>query len=254
MLGDCTVSCSGEAVFACNTAGNHYGGALVVHDSSQVFWSGKTQFYDNWAGDFGGAIAVHHSNVFSSGNTSYDRNSALFGARGILVLDNCTISWSGETTFAFNTCKNYSGGVLVVHDSSQAFWSGKTQFSENWAGVGGGAMVVYNHSCVFGSGDTTFARNDALDNAGGILVRSVIAPYRGAGKRLLLLIQLKTMVEARSLYTTALKPFGERKHDSMITGPACMGVPWLFTSTPTFSVAGIRHMTEMVQLILQGPF
>ena len=83
---------------------------------------------------------------------------------------------------------------------------------------------------------------------------SVIAPYRGTGKRFLLVIQLKTMMKARSLYTTALKPFGEGKHDSMITGPACLEVPRLFTTTPTFSVSGIRHMTEIVQLILQGPF
>ena len=69
---------------------------------------------------------------------------------------------------------------------------------------------------------------------------SVIAPYRGAGKRFLFLIQLKTRTEERSLYTTALKPFGEGKHDPIVTGPACMRVPWLFTTTPTFSVAGIR--------------
>ena len=38
----------------------------------------------------------------------------------------------------------------------------------------------------------------------------------------------------------------------MITWPVLTGVPWLFTTTLAFSEAGIRHLPEMVHLIMQG--
>ena len=60
-----------------------------MRDSSQAFWRGKTRFYDNWAGFYGGAMVVYdHSDVFGSGDTSYDRNSAVEIARAVLVLNN----------------------------------------------------------------------------------------------------------------------------------------------------------------------
>ena len=66
-------------------------------------------------------VVYVHSDVFGSGDTSYDRNSAVDIAGAVLVLDNCTVSWSGETIFSSNKAQNYEGGALVVHDSFVAF-------------------------------------------------------------------------------------------------------------------------------------
>ena len=68
-------------------------------------------------------------------------------------------------------------------------------------------MVVYDHSDVFGRGETTYARNRALDSAGGILVLGNCTILWNGETNFACNTQLKTMMEARSLYTTALKPF-----------------------------------------------
>ena len=88
----------------------------------------------------------------------------------------------------------------------------------------------------------------------GVFWCSVFASYHGAGKRFLLVIQLKTIMEVRSLYMTALNPFEVGKHNSMITGPAVLEVPLLFSTNPTSRVAGIRHMIEIVRFLVQGAF
>ena len=76
--------------------------------------------------------------------------------------------------------------------------------------------------------------------------------YRGL--RFLLAIQLKTIVEVRSLYMTALQTFGVGKHNSMTTGQTVLLVPLLFSTTPTSSVPGIRHMIEIVRFLVQDAF
>ena len=113
-------------------------------------------------------------------------------------------------------------------------------------------MVVYDHSDVFGSGDTTYEIEHLIMQ--GAFWCSVIAPYHGAGKRFLLVIQLKTIMEVRSLYMTALKPFGVGKHNSMITGPAVLEVPLLFSTTPMSSVSGLRHLIKIVRFLAQEAF
>ena len=75
-------------------------------------------------------------------------------------------------------------------------------------------------------------------------------PYHGVGKQPSLLIRAKTIVEVRSLYMTALEPFGVGKPISLKTEPAVMGVRLLLTSTLAFSVAGVRHLPEIVHLIV----
>ena len=101
-------------------------------------------------------------------------------------------------------------------------WSGKPRFYDNMTGVDGDAMVVYDHSDVFGSGDTKYARNRALDNAGGILVLGN-CPVSWSGEAVFACNTAETYLEVRSLYMTALKPFGVGKHNSMTTGPAVLG-------------------------------
>ena len=49
---------------------------------------------------------------------------------------------------------------------------------------------------------------------------------------------------------TALKPFGVGNHNIMITGPAVLEVPLLFSTTPTSSIAGIRQMGETGRILV----
>ena len=79
-----------------------------------------------------------YSDVFGSGDTTYARNSGLYGG-AIFVTDNATMSWSGETVFSSNTtAKTGDGGAIHVYRSSQAFWSEKTFFENNSATQSGG--------------------------------------------------------------------------------------------------------------------
>ena len=208
-----------------NTNYERHGGAVCATDHSNIAWEGATYFFHNTAGYLGGAISVFHGS---------------------------NVSWRGEIPLDRNVSGLYSGGVSLVYVSILS-WSGKTRFCDDMAGVDGGAMVAYDHSDVFGSGDTTYARDGALDNAETFWC-SVIAPYHVAGKQFLLVIQLKTIMEVRSLYMTALKSFGTEKHNSTITGPAVLEVPLLFSATPRSSVAGIRHIIEIMRFLVQEAF
>ena len=49
---------------------------------------------------------------------------------------------------------------------------------------------------------------------------------------------------------TALEPFGVRKTISLKNEPTVMGVRLLLTSTLAFSVVGVRHLPEIVHLIV----
>ena len=244
-----TVSWRGEITLDTNFAGLYGGGVSLVY-CSILSWSGKTQLYDDMDGGDGGVMVVYdHSDVFGSGDTTYARNRALDNAGGILVLGICIVSWSGEAVFACNTAENYYGGALVVYDSSQPFWSGKTQFYDHWAGGFGGVIAVLHHSNVSSSENTSYDRNCALFGAGCILVLET-TPYHGVGKQPSLLMRAKTIVEARSLYMTALEPFGVGKPIYLKTEPAVMGMRLLLTSTLAFLAAGVRHLPKIVHLIV----
>ena len=130
--------------------------------------------------------ATDHTNIAREGATYFLHNTAGYSGGAIFVFHGSIVSWRGEITLDTNFAGLYGGGMSLVYGS--ILWrSGKTRcFYDDMVGDDAGAMVVYDHSsCVFSSGGTTFARNGALDINAGENWCSVIAPYRGAGKRFL---------------------------------------------------------------------
>ena len=184
MAGGSVVSWSRRKTYFIDNLSYLDGGAATIRDGSIASWSGVVSFFCNTCGWYGGAVyATDHTNIACEGATYFFHNTAGYSGGAIFVFHGSSIvSWRGEITLDTNFAGLYGGGMSLVYGSILS-WSGKTRcFYDDMVGVDAGAMVVYDHSCVFSSGGTTFARNGALDNAGGNWY-SVIAPYRGAGKR-----------------------------------------------------------------------
>ena len=171
------------------------------------------------------------------------------------MLGNCIVSWSGEAVFACNTAENHYGGALVVYETAhKPFGMGK----HSCMITGPAVLEVQLLFSTTPTSSVAGIRHNMIEIVRFLAQEafwcSITAPYHRARKQPSLLIRAKTIVKVRSLYITALKPFGVGKPNHLKTGPVLMGVPWLFTTDLAFSVAGIRHLPEMVHLIMQGAF
>ena len=111
---------------------------------------------------------------------------------------------------------------MYATDHTNVAWEGATCFFHNTAGYLGGTISVFHGSNVSWRGEITLDTNFAGLYGGGVSLVS-------------------------GLYF-----HGVEKHGSMMTWLALMGVPWLITTTPTLSVAGIRHI--MPEIEVQGYF
>lgn len=171
VYGGSVFSWSGDTEFADNAA--PLGGALSVVNGSRASWSAtSTKFHNNSAVLGGGGLLVFASSDVSwSGDTEYNGNTALSGA-AVLVYDG-SVGWTGATTFSSNVASADGGAVgssesdSLQRDDTTLTINGPTTFSNNTAGAKGGAVALLGRLFLdIGTVDVVFSSNHA-DVAGG---------------------------------------------------------------------------------------
>lgn len=163
-LGSSVVWSGSMTEFQGNVA-NHSGGAVAVHPSSELSWSGSCRFTDNTATVNAGALILGSSMASWSGNSEFVGNHA---SRGGAISANygSALSWTGSSVFAHNTAGSHGGAILLWEESS-ATWAGEASFVNNSAVSFGGAIYAYDSSTVVSTGNTSFVSNSALDAGSG---------------------------------------------------------------------------------------
>eukprot|EP00903_Cladosiphon_okamuranus_P013950 g12974.t1 len=133
-----------------NNSGVLGGGGLVITGSSEVSWSGDTEYTGNRALS-GGAVLVHEgSSVGWTGATTFSSNAAgadggAVGSResGLLQSSDSTLTINGSTSFSNNTAGANGGAVALLGGLSLDVGSAvDVVFSGNHADVAGGAVFV----------------------------------------------------------------------------------------------------------------
>ena len=99
-----TISKRRKTAFACNVVVNNIGGALVVHNSFQAFWSGKMTFAND------AMVLEDYSTASWTSETSCTANTV--AAWGTIYIKLAT--HDGNTTFKANTVNAGQGGALSI--------------------------------------------------------------------------------------------------------------------------------------------
>ena len=153
------------------------GGALMVSNSSTLFFERSTTMVNNTAGDGGAMFILGGSSIFWTGTTTFRGNSAISGGGAVYLAQSCKSSWAGLTVFSDNTVELVRGGALCLWDNSSATWSGITTFSQNFAPYGG-AISAWIGSRVAWMGVTSFHSNHATYGGAVELRQSNITSFR----------------------------------------------------------------------------
>lgn len=170
------VSWTGRTNFALNNS-TIGGGALTLFDGSGASWgTERTTFTDNF-GTVGGALFVASSDIAWSGNTQYAGNRALSGG-AIYLLNGSTVGWTGDTEFSWNEASADGGAVgstaldssLNTKESTLAV-NGPTAFFGNTCGANGGVLALLGGMSVdVGDVAVSFTGNSAAVAGGAIFV------------------------------------------------------------------------------------
>lgn len=162
--GSTVVLSGGMTEFQGNFAG-HSGGAVAVHPSSELSWSGSCRFTNNAAAVNGGALILGSSIASWSGNSEFMGNHASSQGGAIAATTGSELSWTGSSFFALNSAGDLDGGAISLSASSGT-WAGEASFFNNSADRFGGAIFA-QYSIVVSTGNTSFVSNSALNDASG---------------------------------------------------------------------------------------
>lgn len=171
----------GTTQFLSNNATSQ-GGALYVRDSSEVSWTGDTNFVGNSAQGFspGGALYVDTSNVSWTGRTAFVENLA--GSSGAIYLTNGSfVGWTGDTEFMSNVAVTGDGGVVASASvssfntrASTLAIHGATTFDNNTCGANGGALALNGGLLLdIGLVNVSFVENVAQVAGGAVFVSGI---------------------------------------------------------------------------------
>ncbi|CAN0227090.1 unnamed protein product, partial [Ascophyllum nodosum] len=157
-----------------NRATVSFGGAVIVHDGSDLHVRGNVEFTNNSAFDGGGAIFASNKSLINvAGTATYDSNYARFGGGAYITFDS-DLSASGDITF-INNVANETGGGMYLSDGSKMLSiivAGNAEWLQNQADIGGG-IFVGGDSLLSLSGLVKFLNNSAT--GGGALALSLAA-------------------------------------------------------------------------------
>eukprot|EP00752_Nemacystus_decipiens_P009914 g8846.t1 len=166
----------GDTEFMDNTA--HFGGAISLHSGSRASWNAtSTIFHHNSADDAGGALLIIDSSEVSwSGDTEFSGNRALSGG-ALYTYDGSSVGWTGNTKFSSNVASADGGAVgssestIVVTTNSIIEINGSTTFSNNTSGANGGALALLGGWTVhIATVDVVFDSNHAGVSGGAVFV------------------------------------------------------------------------------------
>ena len=158
-----------ESVSFMNNTASHYGGAVLIFNSSLIF-SGVTMFSGNTAGFYGGAIYSYNSSIEFQDDATFDNNmvtitaNASFSVGGAIALASTTLQFRGPTTFLNNTA--FRGGGICAFSNSDIYSNESITFLGNSAELGGALFIVQN-STIELVGTSNFTGNVA-DTAGSM--------------------------------------------------------------------------------------
>ena len=170
-------SWTGEANcgFCGNRATVSFGGAVIVHDGSDLHVRGNVEFTNNSAFDSGGAIFASNKSLINvAGTATYDSNYARFGGGAYITFDS-DLSVSGDITF-INNVANETGGGMHLSDGSKMLCSSNLGLDsrrgatchvvDNKAKFGGG--IFAENSIIQLTSNASFARNSVNRWGGSI--------------------------------------------------------------------------------------
>ena len=150
--------------------GNGNGGAICLHNQSELTIDGNVVFKNNASAHRGGAIYSQNSTVSISGNTQFINNTAtkigggaIFKQYGNLIIDGAT--FSGNSAFLGGAIAAVGGNTdetKTILDLSNCKFTQNTT-TENGTG---GAMFIQNTKTTLT--DCTVENNTASKKAGGI--------------------------------------------------------------------------------------
>ena len=125
------------------------GGAILLHENSNLFWVATTIFLSNTAGLLGGGLAsMIGSTVIITGDTLFSNNVAGTDGGGVYIYHSddqeqtLVTIYNTTTVFRRNRCETNGGGMALIGSVSTALETASMAFSENIAGVAGGAVYV----------------------------------------------------------------------------------------------------------------
>ena len=153
------------------------GGALLLSNSSTVYFGRTTALVNNTAGDGGAMFIVSGSSSFWTGVTTFTGNTAISGGGAVYIAESSIASWAGSTSFSGNIVELVRGGALCLWDNSNATWSGQTTFLQNFAPYGG-AVSAWAGSRVASMGVVSFHSNHATYGGAVELQHSDITSLR----------------------------------------------------------------------------
>lgn len=132
------------------------GGAIAVHNASQVYISG-TVFEENLAGDDGGAVAIRKSNV-NVQNSLFKKNRSI----GYLVpFTQPTITDDFVTSFGGGLAVHNEYDPTSTHDQIKTVTINNSRFLNNRSSIGGGVFVLGS------PGNQTYVSNTVFKGNGG---------------------------------------------------------------------------------------
>ena len=135
--------------------------------TSNVSWTGTTNFTGNYARTGGGALYSEKNSVMWSGQTLFSNNSArYYGAA--TFMEGSLVSWEGQTIFRQSyITEALEGGGAFQAENSRVKWQGDASFIQNQGGHGGALNLGYG-AIVSWEGETIF-RDNVADADGGAL-------------------------------------------------------------------------------------
>lgn len=148
---------------------NNGGGAIYLHNQSELTIDGNVVFKNNATANRGGAICSQNSTVSISGNTQFINNAAnygggaIFNQHGNLIIDGAT--FSGNSAFlggAIATVGGNTDETKTILDLSNCVFT-KNSTTENGTG---GAMFIHDTKTTLT--DCIVENNTASKKAGGI--------------------------------------------------------------------------------------
>ena len=143
------------------------GGAIYVTTGSTFYSSGNSSFTNNSALFGGGVCAWSHAKVGISGTSKFIGNSAHIKGGGVCARRNATVGISGTSNFINNSAQEDGGGVYARNDATVDI-SGTSKFIGNSANVSGGGVFSTRHTKVSLQGIIKFINNSAQEDGGGV--------------------------------------------------------------------------------------
>lgn len=165
-----SITLLGGSIHDNNCISSNGGGAIYLHDKSELTIDGNVVFKNNASANRGGAIYSQNSTVSISGNTQFINNTAtkigggaIFKQYGNLIIDGAT--FSGNSAFLGGAIAAVGGNTdetKTILDLSNCKFTQNTT-TENGTG---GAMFIQNTKTTLT--DCTVENNTASKKAGGI--------------------------------------------------------------------------------------